>query len=186
VTFVYYGIAAGELRAARSVGKAVGGIQHRFVRLPDLRESGDLGLSFKGLPATYIPMRNAVFYSLAASYAEETGARYVIGGHNRDDLRVFRDAGPEFFRHLETTFWAGSEALRKRRLRILRPLETMTKPEVIRLAASLGVPFGSTWSCHSDGRGHCWRCAGCLGRARAFAEAGVPDPLNVSRLAKVS
>jgi len=186
VTFVFQGIAQGELRAARGVGRAVGTEEHRFVRLPDMREAGDLGLRFASLPATYIPMRNAVFYSLAASVAEETGADYIVGGHNRDDLRVFQDATPAFFKNLEAALWAGSAALKKRRLKILRPLHAKTKPEVIRLAASLGVPFRATWSCHEDGSAHCWRCEGCLNRARSFAEAGVADPLDVSRSEKVS
>ena len=143
-------------------------------------------MSFRGLPATYIPLRNAVFYSLAASVAEETGAAYIIGGHNRDDLRVFPDTGPAFFGSLEAALRAGSGALKERRLRILRPLEALTKPEVIGLASSLGVPLGATWSCHLDGRKHCWRCAGCLSRVAAFAKAGVADPLVVSRTGKVS
>jgi 7-cyano-7-deazaguanine synthase len=186
VTFVYRGIAKGEVTAAREVGKVLGAREHRFVRLPDIREAGDMGLRFEGLPSTYIPMRNAVFYSLAASYAEETGADYIVGGHNKDDLKVFRDAGPAFFESMEAALWAGSKALKRRRLRILRPLQARTKPQVIRIAASIGVPFELTWSCHSNGTLHCWRCEGCLNRIRSFDEAGVPDPLSVSRPEKVS
>lgn len=186
MTFAFHGIAEGEIRAARDVGKVLGVREHRFVRLPDLREAGDLGVSFEGLPATYIPMRNAVFYSLAASYAEETGADYIVGGHNKDDLRVFRDAGPAFFVRLEAALWAGSGAMKKKRVRILRPLQAKTKPQVIRLAASLGVPFKVTWSCHSDGADHCWKCEGCLNRIASFAKAGVADPLRILDSGKVS
>jgi 7-cyano-7-deazaguanine synthase len=186
VTFVYRGIAKGEVTAAREVERALGAREHRFVRLPDMREAGDIGVSFEGLPSTYIPMRNAVFYSLAASYAEETGADYIVGGHNKDDLKVFPDAGPAFFESLEAALWAGSRALKRRRLRILRPLQARTKPQVIRLAASLKVPFEVTWSCHSNGARHCWKCDGCLNRVRSFGLAGVADPLRVSRLEKVS
>ncbi|HME18942.1 MAG TPA: 7-cyano-7-deazaguanine synthase [Nitrososphaerales archaeon] len=186
VTFVYGGIARGELRAARELGQAVGTREHRFVRLPDMREASDTGARFEGLPPTYIPMRNAVFYSLAASFAEETGADYIVGGHNKDDLKVFQDAGPAFFDSMEAALWAGSKALKRKRLRILRPLQGKTKPQVIRLAASLGVPFQVTWSCHSNGTQHCWKCEGCLNRVRSFDSAGVSDPLRVSRPEKVS
>jgi 7-cyano-7-deazaguanine synthase len=149
------------------------------VRLPDLREASDIrGSSFPGLPPTYIPLRNAVFYSLAASYAEEVRADYIVGGHNRDDLKVFRDVAPGFFSSLERAFWAGSKILDKRKTRILRPLSSKGKPDVIRLAFSLGVPLGLTWSCHRDGEAHCWRCEGCLGRTRSFERAGIPDPLK--------
>jgi 7-cyano-7-deazaguanine synthase len=168
------------------VGERAGLEEHRFVRLPDLREATDLGVSFAGLPPTYIPMRNAVFYSLAASYAEESGADYIVGGHNRDDLRVFRDAGGAFFESLEGALWAGSEILKQKRIRILRPLRARTKPQVIRLGASLGVPFELTWSCHAAGTAHCWKCDGCLNRVRSFDAAGINDPLRASAPGKIS
>jgi 7-cyano-7-deazaguanine synthase len=186
ITFVYHGIAEGEVRAARAIGRQVGAGEHRFVRLPDMKEAADLGVSFVGLPPTYIPMRNSVFYALAASYAEESGAACIAGGHNKDDLKIFRDAGPRFFREMEGALRAGSVVLARRRLRILRPLEGMTKPQVIRVAASLGVDFRSTWSCHEDGSAHCGKCGGCLGRADAFARARMADPLRVSPPGKVS
>ncbi len=177
VTFSYYGIAKRELECARAVGRASGLHEHRFVRLPDLKEAQDIGIRFAGLPGTYIPMRNAVFYSLAASFAEEAGAEIILGGHNKDDLGVFRDVSPGFFEGLQTTLRAGSKLLQERRLRILRPLRSRTKVQVVKLAASLGVPLEDTWSCHEDGDSHCWECRGCDSRRRAFTEAGVEDPL---------
>jgi 7-cyano-7-deazaguanine synthase len=177
LTFQFKGIANGELKAARAIARAAGARQ-RLVRLPDLREARDIkGSRFPGLPLTYIPMRNAVFYSLAASFAEEVRADCIVGGHNKDDLKVFRDVAPRFFSNLEKAFWAGSRILSERKTRILRPLSFKSKPEVIRLASSLGVPLGLTWSCHRDGAAHCWRCEGCLGRAGSFERAGIPDPL---------
>jgi 7-cyano-7-deazaguanine synthase len=144
-----------------------------------VREASDIrGSRFPGLPLTYIPMRNAVFYSLAASYAEEVRADCIVGGHNRDDLRVFRDVAPKFFANLQNAFWAGSKILNERKTRILRPLSSKSKAEVIRLAFSLGVPLGLTWSCHMDGAEHCWRCEGCIGRTRSFERAGIRDPLK--------
>ena len=160
------------------MAKAAGVAEHRQVRLPDLKEAGDIGGSrFAGYPLTYIPMRNSVFYSFAASFAEEVGAGVIVGGHNRDDLGVFRDTSPEFFRDLQKAFRGGSRVLAKRRLRIERPLAHRTKGEVVRLAEKVGVPFELTWSCHRDGKNHCWECDGCLARMRAFKKAGVRDPL---------
>jgi len=179
ITFAFHGIAKEELRAARAIGRRAGVEEHRFARLPDLREANDIGVRFGALPATYIPMRNAVFYSLAASYAEEVGVDYVVGGHNKDDLKVFRDTGTNFFGLMEGALRAGSEILSKKRMRILRPLQSRTKSQVIRQAASLGVPFELTWSCHSSGTEHCWKCEGCLGRISAFERARVVDPLRV-------
>jgi len=179
LTFEYYGMAKMELEAAKRVSSAAGVREHRVVRLPDLRESGDICRSVFGrVPSTYIPMRNCIFYSLAASYAEEVGASCIVGGHNKDDSAVFADAAPAFFKQLERTLWAGSPRLRKWRTRISLPLSGKTKPQVIRLAASLRVPLWLTWCCHRNGSRPCWKCAGCRGRTAAFREAGITDPLS--------
>ena len=149
-----------------------------MVRLPDLKEAQDIkGGHFEGLPPTYIPMRNGIFYFFAASYAEEVRAAVVAGGHNKDDTRIFRDVSPGFFSALQKAFWSGSRVLEAEETRIVRPLERMTKVQVVRRAAEIGVPLHLTWSCHRDGPGHCWKCTGCLGRIAAFKGAGVDDPL---------
>ena len=187
LTFEYMGIAQSELQAAKAVGSRAGVIEHRKVRLPDLKEVADIpGFSPEELPPTYIPLRNSIFYAFAASYAEETSAASVVGGHNKDDMEVFADVSPEFFSTLQKAFWNGSRILRKNRLKIVRPLKRLGKPEVIRLAASLGVPFELTWSCHRDSEKHCWRCDGCLSRLRSFKEAGIADPLAGTKREKIT
>jgi 7-cyano-7-deazaguanine synthase len=179
LTFVYGGIARQEVRAAKAIAVAAGVTGHDIVRLPDLREAGPRKASaMGGLPPTYIPMRNAIFYSYAASYAEESGADAIVGGHNRDDSGIFRDVGPAFFGHLQDALWEGSRILAKRKTKILRPLENMEKHKVVALASSLGVPLEFTWSCHRGGVVHCWACSGCKGRQRAFERAGEVDPLH--------
>ena len=154
--------------------------EHRFVEVPQLKEAGDMedGRNFRHLPPTYIPMRNSIFYSLAASYAEEVGAHYIIGGHNREDVALFPDTAPAFFQNFQKAIWAGSRLLRGRRTTILRPLQLRSKAEVVSLAAGLGVPLERTWSCYREGRRQCGECEGCRKRVKAFSEAGVRDPLR--------
>jgi 7-cyano-7-deazaguanine synthase len=179
LTFVYQGIAEAELRAAKGVAEEAEIGEHRFVRLPNVREAGEMKApSLAGMPPVYIPARNSVFYSLAASYAEEVGADLIVGGHNKDDATTYPDASPAFFRLLEKALWAGSPILRRRGTSIVLPLSRRTKAQVVKLAASRGVPLELTWSCHAGKKSHCWRCDGCLGRVAAFGVAGVPDPLR--------
>ena len=187
LTFKYHGIAAREVWSAKAVARAAGVFEHRFVRLPDLKEAGEIsGGRFAGYPPTYIPMRNSIFYSFAASYAEEVGADVVLGGHNKDDGRVFRDVSSGFFAELQRAFWAGSKVMEARKTRLLRPLANKTKAEVVELAAKAGVPLELTWSCHRDGRDHCWECEGCVGRMDSFRRAGLLDPLGRSRVTKIT
>lgn len=187
MTFEYFGIARRELDSAKAIAAWAGVKEHRTVRLPDLKEAADIpGARFGRLPPTYVPMRNSVFYSLAASYAEETGASAIVGGHNLDDAKVFFDVGPSFFGHLELALRAGSPALRRRRLKIVRPLARMSKVEVVKRAASLGVPFELTWSCHRAAEAHCWSCPGCLSRRSSFMRAGIRDPLWKGQVPKIT
>jgi 7-cyano-7-deazaguanine synthase len=172
-------IAKGEVNAAEAIASSIRAEEHRTVRLPDVREAGDIpGFRLSDLPPTYIPGRNGVFYSIAAAFAEEIKADYIIGGHNKQDQTVFDDAREEFFDSLQRTLWIGSKALRERRTAIVLPLKEKSKPEIISQAVSLKVPLALTWSCHREGVTHCWTCDGCLSRTRAFAAAGVRDPLT--------
>ena len=187
LTFEFNGIARSELKAARMIGEATRVLEHRFVRLPDLKEAGDIeGFDLRGLPRSYIPMRNAIFYSFAGSMAEETGAGAIVGGHNQDDGRVFDDVSEAFFAAIENSMRMGSPLLRRNRLKIERPLRLKTKAQVVSLARDLAVPLEMTWSCHRDGREHCWDCDGCASRAAAFTGAGVPDPLKSSPRQKIT
>jgi 7-cyano-7-deazaguanine synthase len=150
------------------------------VSIPELREAGDITgsreLSRRAVPPTYIPMKNVIYYSMAAAYAEEKGSDCIIGGQNGDDRRVFEDTSEEFFASLQRTISASSPRLRRRGLKVLRPLKDKSKPEVVALAAGMGVPLELTWSCHRSGEEHCWRCDGCRRRIEAFKAAGVDDP----------
>jgi 7-cyano-7-deazaguanine synthase len=168
------------------VGRAGKVVEHRFVSIPELKEAGDMrgskDPSWMAVPATYIPMKNAIFYSLAAGYAEEKAADLIIGGHNADDARLFEDTSEEFFADLRKTLYAASPRFRTNGLVILRPLSRLSKSEVVKLAAEVGVPFRLTWSCNRAGEVHCWKCAGCLQRTKAFEAAGVKDPLKPKKV----
>jgi 7-cyano-7-deazaguanine synthase len=180
-------MAEGEMEAAKRIARAAGVAEHRVVSIPQLRELSDMQSKRRlaGLPRTYIPMKNATYYSLAAAFAEETGSSFMVGGHNSDDLKLFEDTSDEFFANLQRALLAGSARLRERRTRIWRPLRRMPKVQVVSLAYKLGVPFEMTWSCHMEGGEHCWTCEGCLGRKRTFAAAGVVDPLSQNKTENV-
>jgi 7-cyano-7-deazaguanine synthase len=178
--------ASAEINAAKALAKRAGVAEHRVIHIPELKEAGDIkdskSLSGGRVPATYIPMKNAIYYSLAAAYAEEVGAGILMGGHNADDVKVFEDTSEDFFRSLERSFLAGSPRLRREGLKILRPLKDMSKSQVVSLASRLGVPLEATWSCHRKGREHCWKCEGCRKRSEAFLAAGVEDALKSKKV----
>ncbi len=180
LTFEFRGISRSEVVGARRLAALAGVKEHRMARLPDLAEAEDMPHGrFEGMPGSYIPGRNGIFYSYAASVAEEVGASLIVGGHNKDDQRTFPDSRPAFFRILQRALKSGSKELGSRDVKISLPLASMTKAEVVKLAQAQGVPLGMTWSCHRDTKEHCWTCEGCLARVRAFDSAGVEDPLRL-------
>ncbi|MFM9995720.1 MAG: 7-cyano-7-deazaguanine synthase QueC [Phycisphaerales bacterium] len=186
-----------ELEAARRVARSLGAVEHRVITLdlraiggsaltadidvPKDREQGpgDRGPRTSEVPVTYVPARNTVFLSLAAGYAEVVGADTIVIGVNAVDYSGYPDCRPEFIAAMERALSLGTKAgAEGDRIRIDAPLARMSKAEIIRLGASLGVDFSLTHSCYdpdSDGAA-CGRCDSCLIRRRGFEEAGVPDP----------
>ncbi len=131
-------------------------------------------------PNTYVPARNMVFLSIAASIAESVGARYIYIGVSEADYSGYVDCRAAFIEVMERAINEGTE----RRLTAGSPMEIRapflhkTKAEEIALGVSLGVDYAHTWSCYHGGDHPCGVCDSCLLRARAFAMAGVEDPLQ--------
>jgi 7-cyano-7-deazaguanine synthase len=85
----------------------------------------------------------------------------------------FPDATPRFFSALNTAFSLGLNAP----IEIAAPFAHLHKDDVIKLGASLGVPFELTLSCMNPaGTTHCGQCSKCRERRDAFKSAGIDDP----------
>ena len=61
----------------------------------------------------------------------------------------------------------------------------LSKNEIISKGIELAAPLHLTWSCYQSDEEACGACDSCLLRLRAFAEAGVPDPIPYRRAATV-
>ncbi len=131
----------------------------------------------KEIPATYVPARNSIFLSLAASLAETQGAEAIYFGANALDYSGYPDCRPEFIEAFEAMIARGTKVGALRPLRIVAPLLRLSKAEIVCLGAQLGVPFEMTWSCYEGGEFPCGGCDSCVLRAKGFREAGMEDPL---------
>jgi 7-cyano-7-deazaguanine synthase len=133
-----------------------------------LRETGDLeppvNEALGRAPEGYLPVRNLIFYSICAYYAEIRGAGAIVGGHNRTDPESFPDAGREFFARLEGLLDRAMWSHASTGTRIVLPLIDLDKAGVIELGRRLGVPFDLTWSCYYDGERPCGVCISCIER----------------------
>jgi 7-cyano-7-deazaguanine synthase len=133
----------------------------------------------EGIPLTYVPARNTVFLSLALAWAEAAGARDLFVGVNALDYSGYPDCRPEFVAAFEALANQATRAgVEGRPFTLHAPLLHMTKADIAREAARLGLDAGMSHSCYdpaADG-GACGRCDACRLRAKGFDEAGLPDP----------
>jgi 7-cyano-7-deazaguanine synthase len=131
------------------------------------------------LPASFVPGRNALFLSVAASFGYTRGITDLVGGMCQTDYSGYPDCRPEYVRAFEDMAnLATKRGVEGHRLRIRTPLIDWTKAEIIRRGAELGVDFALTLSCYQpdDAGRACGACDACRLRAKGFADAGVPDP----------
>jgi 7-cyano-7-deazaguanine synthase len=193
LTIAYGQRHAVELDAAHHVAAAAGAVEHRVFSL-DLRAFGGSALTAdlevprdrsdeemsSGIPITYVPARNTVFLSLALAWAETLGAFDLYIGVNAVDYSGYPDCRPEFVHAFENLANVATKAgvENRGRFKIHTPLILLSKAEIIRLGATLGVDFGLTHSCYDpapDGAA-CGRCDSCRIRRDGFRAAGVADP----------
>jgi 7-cyano-7-deazaguanine synthase len=131
------------------------------------------------IPVTYVPARNTVLLSLALAWAEAAGARDLFIGVNALDYSGYPDCRPEFIEAFERLANLATKAgVEGQGFKLHAPLQHMTKADIAREAARLGLDAGMSHSCYdpaADGRA-CGLCDACRLRAKGFAEAGLPDP----------
>ena len=177
-----------ELAAARRIAAELGAERH-IVMPMDLSAFGGSALTADidvpkggvepGIPVTYVPARNTIFLSLALGWAEAAGARDLFIGVNALDYSGYPDCRPEFiagFEHLaDLATKAGVEG---EPFKIHAPLQHMTKADIAKEAARLGLDAAMSWSCYDPAPGgvHCGLCDSCRLRHKGFEEAGLPDP----------
>lgn len=182
-----------EIEAARQVASALNFTAWKLFSL-DLTAWGGSALTEKSLavpqnrpleklpqeiPVTYVPLRNTLFLSLAAAWAEVLAADHLVIGANALDYSGYPDCRPEFYRALEEALRLGSKrGVEGNPVKIETPLITLTKKEIVLKGVELGAPLHLTWSCYLGEEKPCGTCDSCLLREKGFREAGVKDPLE--------
>lgn len=132
-------------------------------------------LESERIPPTYVPFRNALFLSIAVSWAERIGASAVYIGAVEEDSSGYPDCRREFIESFEETARLGTRP--ETRISIKAPLIDMKRDKIVKLGASLEAPFHLTWSCYKLSLEACGECDSCLLRQKGFAEADIEDPI---------
>lgn len=106
-----------------------------------------------GTVDTYVPFRNGLFLSAAASFALSIGADEVYYGAHADDAAgsAYPDCSLSFATAMNNVMQEGSGG----KVRLVAPFIDMTKAEVVRAGLLLNAPYQLTWSCYEGGEEPC-------------------------------
>ena len=130
--------------------------------------------------STYVPFRNGLFLSSAASVALSHGCEVIYYGAHADDAAgsAYPDTSAAFNRAIADAISIGSGNA----LRVIAPFIDKSKADVVAAGAEIGVPFGMTWSCYEGRARACGVCGTCRDRLEAFRKNGLTDPIEYERI----
>ena len=123
------------------------------------------------MKSTVVPFRNGIMLSVAAGLAESRDLTKVMMANHFGDHDIYPDCRVEFVNNMSAAISAGTYA----RITIDAPYTNISKADIARKGKSLGIDYRETWSCYKGGQVHCGKCATCLERKAALAEAGITD-----------
>ena len=132
--------------------------------------------------STYVPFRNGLFLSAAASVALSNGCGEIYYGAHSDDAagnaypdcsQAFNDSMnmAAFNDSMNMAIYLGSG----NQLNVTAPFIGMTKAQVVAQGLKLGVPYEMTWSCYEGKEKPCGVCGTCRDRIAAFRANGIED-----------
>ena len=122
--------------------------------------------------STVVPFRNGIMLSIACGLAESRGLTRVLIANHGGDHAIYPDCRPAFVEAMDGAMQAGTYE----GVRLAAPYTNLTKADLVRRGAALGIDYGRTYSCYRGGEHHCGTCGTCTERKEAFREAGIPDP----------
>jgi 7-cyano-7-deazaguanine synthase len=173
-----------ELEAAIAMSK-IAKVQHRIIPVPSLAMTKTALTSYNnsvtdiredGLPATFVPGRNILFLSIAASLFEESQKEiHLVTGVCQTDYSGYPDCRKTTIDSLAVTLYLGIN----RSVEIHTPLMFLTKAESVLLARELELGWellANSWTCYQGGKTPCNKCPSCVLRLKGFLEAGYEDP----------
>lgn len=124
------------------------------------------------MKSTVVPFRNGIMLAIAAGLAESRGLKHIMMANHGGDHTVYPDCRPEFVSAMNDAVKYGTFP----GITLLAPYTSLTKADIARRGAQLGMDYSLTYSCYKGREHHCGKCGTCVERREAFALAGIPDP----------
>ena len=179
-----------EINSAKNIVKDFEIIEHKLLSI-DLTVFGGSALTdgnlkvpekeSTGIPITYVPARNTIFFSLALAWAEVVQADAIFSGVNAVDYSGYPDCRPEYIAAVQDLFNLATKITSEGKdIEVRAPLINMDKKEIIKIGIENGIDFSKTVSCYQlDHNGKsCGLCDSCRIRLRAFKELNLEDNIE--------
>ena len=182
-----------EIEASMSVARYYG-VEHIYLDLARIFEYSDCSLlkkNNKDIPegdydkqlkeangntlSTYVPFRNGLFLSSAASIAISKGCDVIYYGAHSDDVKeAYPDCSKEFTDAINEAIYLGSG----NKVKVIGPFVNMHKKDIVKYGLEHNVPYQLTWSCYNGKDKACGKCGTCIDRLKAFKANNAKDPIE--------
>lgn len=126
----------------------------------------------ENMKSTVVPFRNGIMLSVACGLAGSRGLTRVLIANHGGDHAIYPDCRPSFVAAMNAAMREGTYV----NVTLAAPYTDISKADIVRRGAQMGIDYGETYSCYKGGERHCGCCGTCTERKEAFREAGVPDP----------
>ena len=123
------------------------------------------------MKSAVVPFRNGIMLSIAIGIAESNALDEVLIANHGGDHTIYPDCRPEFINAINNAAIQGTY----NNVNVVAPYTNITKGEIARIGAKLGIDYSKTWSCYKGEAQHCGKCGTCIERREALAEAGIVD-----------
>lgn len=189
ITFSYGQKANQEIKAAKILARKIGLKKHRIVDMGFMKSlygnTNALTSSKKKIPDKFeysivVPIRNAVFLTIAAAWAYTIDATIVAYGAHAGDSH-YPDCRPIFAKKIQNALNQGEiDGIKngiRREISIRSPfIEGYSKRDLIRMGyKNLKNDIFKTWSCYASKDTHCGMCESCNNRKAAFEMLNITD-----------
>ena len=190
MTFAYGQRAEREISAARYFAKALKAKEHKVIDISFMKslygKSNALTDKSQKLTADFsqnlvVPIRNAIFITIASAWAMSINARVVAYGAHAGDAPHYADCRPGFAKAIADALnVADADSIAqgtRQEIEVISPaVQGLDKPALLKMGHEiLGDRLFRTWSCYSSGKAHCGRCESCINRQMAFTGAQIDD-----------
>ena len=125
----------------------------------------------ENMKSTVVPFRNGIMLSVAIGIAESNGLKKVLIANHGGDHAIYPDCRPDFISAINKAAMSGTYL----NVEVDAPYTNISKTDIARRGAALGIDYSETWSCYKGGAVHCGTCGTCVERKEALHDDGIDD-----------